>query len=460
LTLELHVDRPPPAAMPAGTADAFFCTGTIADRVDRLEIIVDGARTYPAMAYGMPPDGLFWAIVPVRAGSAPGEVVIEARAWHRDGTSSSVVIGRVAIESCAQPPAAPQSDLIAVCMATYEPDPALLATQIESLRAQTDGRWICLISDDGSSEKAFAGLTELVRDDPRFELSRSPERRGFYRNFERALRMAPADVELVALCDQDDRWHPDKLAALRAGIGSATLVYSDMRLVEADGTLLRDTLWRGRRNNHENLTSMLVANTITGAAALFRRELLELLLPFPDTPGFQFHDAWLAVAALASGDVAYIDRPLYDYVQHPAAVFGDVTHGKRQRRSTVRPAGPRAWRASYFHGYLSRATQAEVVLARRGDELASAKRKALERFVACDRSAVELAGFAGRSLRPLAGRTETLGSEFGLAAGVAWKHLATALVRRGVSAGPLTDATIPGPERFTQRRLRRWRAAV
>ena len=89
----------------------------------------------------------------------------------------------------------------------------------------------------------------------------------------------------VALCDQDDRWHPEKLAVLREAIGGAGLVYSDQRLVDADGRVLRDTLWHGRRNNHTDLTSMLVANTITGAAMMLRREVAELALPFPDTPG-------------------------------------------------------------------------------------------------------------------------------------------------------------------------------
>ena len=120
----------------------------------------------------------------------------------------------------------------------------------------------------------------------------------------------------MALCDQDDRWYPEKLEVLRGALGGAQLVYSDQRLVDRSGRVLRETLWKGRRNNHTNLASLLVANTITGAATLFRRELAELALPFPEAPGWQFHDHWLGLVALASGEVAYVDRPLYDYVQH------------------------------------------------------------------------------------------------------------------------------------------------
>src|SRR5258708_13765466 len=104
--------------------------------------------------------------------------------------------------------------------------------------------------------------------------------------------MAPADAELLALCDQDDRWHPEKRRVRRGALGSAQLVYCDQRLVDAAGNVLRDTMWRGRRNNHTNLASLLIANSVTGAATLFRREVAQLALPFPEPPGLRFHDHW------------------------------------------------------------------------------------------------------------------------------------------------------------------------
>ena len=112
-------------------------------------------------------------------------------------------------------------------------------------------------------------------------LSRSPRRLGFYRNFERALSLVPADAPYVALADQDDVWHPDKLGALLAALGGAQLVYSDARVVARDGELISETWWSTRRNNHSDLLSLLVANAVTGAASLFRRDLLALRAPVP-----------------------------------------------------------------------------------------------------------------------------------------------------------------------------------
>src|SRR5687767_176800 len=213
--------------------------------------------------------GGFWAIVPV---AVRGEdVAVALRARLEGGGAAEAPLGRIPVRDSAAaarpgPPVAPGA--IAVCMATFEPDLALFRAQVESLRAQSDDRWTCVISDDASGDEAFAALRAVVGDDPRFAISRSGERLGFYRNFERALELAPAEAELVALCDQDDVWYPDKLATLRAALGSAGLVYSDQRLVDAEGLVLRDTMWHGRANNHTDITSMLVANTITGAAAL------------------------------------------------------------------------------------------------------------------------------------------------------------------------------------------------
>jgi hypothetical protein len=487
LALVVTLERALPPRLPAGRATAVFCGGVCFDatrRIERLEILVDGAA-HAASAFGMPrPDVAaayadsaaaansrhsgFWATVSVPGHAAPGEIVVQVAAHLAEGASEIAELGRIEVVAPepAAPirarPARPGDGVIAVCRATFEPQLDLLKAQIESLRAQTDEHWICLVSDDGSSVQKFEHIVELIGADPRFEVSRSPQRQGFYRNFERVLQMVPVDAPLVALSDQDDRWYPDKLRTLRGSIGSAGLVYSDQRLVDARGAVLRETLWRGRRNNHDDLTSMLVANTITGAATLFRRELLDVLLPFPDTPGFQFHDAWLGATALAAGVVAYVDRPLYDYVQHADAVFGDVTHG-RGRRGGRGDRSLAASRAAYFHGYLGREAQAQVLLARCGPQLTRSKRRALERLVACDRSPAALAWLALRALRCLTGRNETLGSELGLARGVAWKLATSTLARRAgllTERGPFADASIPAPERFNQKRLRRWRARI
>ena len=424
--MQATLESPLPASLPAGRGTALFCWGRCSARP---AIVVEGVRHRPSAA-GMA-GGVYWGIVPVPP-RPPGTIEIALAAGGERQT-----VGRIEVVEPEPPPplgrAAPPG-LIAVCMATYEPDLDLLSTQLDSLRAQTDTNWVCVVSDDASSAPIDVG------GDERFIVSRSDTRRGFYGNFERALRLAPAEAELIALCDQDDRWHADKLATLRAALeGGATMAYSDQRLVDAGGRVLRATMWEGRRNNHTDIASLLVANSITGAATLMRRDVADLALPFPQPPGLHFHDHWLGLVALAAGDVAYVDRPLYDYVQHEKAVFGDVTRtAKRTRRRWLRGG-----RGAYFLGYAGRAVQAQTLLARTTP--APDKRRALERYLAAERSP---AAFAWLGLHALTHRRETLASELELLRGIAWRH-----------ARP-PDVTIPEPLAFEQRRLRRWRARI
>jgi glycosyltransferase involved in cell wall biosynthesis len=485
--LVARLESPLPAALPVGRATALFCSGVVFHRpaeVTGLELVIDGVRHRPG-AWRMPrPDVMaefggdlaafrsgFWTTVPIAARDRPGEVVIEAAVRVAGSAEAVVPLARVPVVE-ADPPSrhaglahVTAGGVIGIAMTTYEPDPDLLAIQLDSLRSQADRGWVCVISDDHSTPETYAGIEAAVGGDPRFAISRAPRRLGFYRNFERALSLLPAEAELVALCDQDDRWYPEKLSELRAALGSAQLAYCDQRLVDRDGRVLAPTLWGARRSNHTNLASLLIANTITGAGSLLRREVAEAALPFPDTPGLQFHDHWIGLVALSMGDVLFVDRPLYDYVQHAGAVFSAVAADRDRppRWSLPRPRRGvmERWRAAYFYGFLGREVQAQVLLARCADRLTARKRRALRRYGSSERSALGLAWLLARPLRSLAGRNETLGTEWELAPGVLWRRVVA--LRARVPWRPGTaDARFPGagPETFEQRRLRRWRARV
>ncbi len=388
--LDVALDRPLPRAIIAGRESFVFCAGTCSEGgspVAGLELVADGRRIRP-YAQKMPrhdhkPTACgFWGTVPIDTGVAR-EVVVTVEATLGNGRVESAALGTVSV---VEPPApvAGAASTIAICMATYDSDPKLFRIQVESIRAQTDTDWVCLVGDDCSSPERFSAIEEIVGDDPRFVVLRSEERLGFYRNFERLPSAAPADAELIALCDHDDRWYPDKLAALRQAIEGAELAYSDLRLVDAEGTVRAESLWEKRAQNHTNLASLLISNTIAGAACLIRRDTVERALPFPEGPGWDFHDHWLALVALSLGEIAYVDRPLYDYVQHPGAVLGRVVTeapqraGGRRARLSARRGTLGRWRSAYFGVLLQRDLQARVLLARCGPELTQSKRRALE----------------------------------------------------------------------------------
>jgi GT2 family glycosyltransferase len=331
--------------------------------------------------------------------------------------------------------AAGAEPLVAICMATYEPPEVLFATQIESIRAQTHRGWICLISDDGSSAERLAAMRAVIGDDLRFVLLEPGQRLGFYGNYERVLSAVPPEADFVALADQDDRWYPEKVEILLERLGKRDLVYGDMRIVREDGTLISDTYWTRRRNNYTDLASLLVGNTVTGAASLFRAELLERALPFPPARGDGYHDHWIALAAITGRGLAYVDRPLQDYVQHGKAAQGHEEANAGASYLQLRMIavlawqglwtllgrhGAEGWAERFFEMYIRTVIWARVLLMRSGDSMDARKRVVLERIVKADRSPAAAAWLLGRSLRPLWGANEAFGRELLILTSVAW----------------------------------------
>jgi glycosyltransferase involved in cell wall biosynthesis len=441
-TLDVHLDAPLPAQLSVGAGTAVFVCGTCfspAARIVDLALLVDGEKQ-PVMAHGMPrldvmraletPNAYasgFWGLARLR-GAGPHALGLRARLTG--GGQADCDVAQIAPAAPVEPVAgAPQ---IAICMATYNPPLELFRRQVESIRAQTETDWLCVVSDDCSEPERFAALQAELDGDPRFVVSRSERRLGFYRNFERALCLAPAGARHVALADQDDDWRPDKLARLLDAIGEAQLVYSDARIVTPGGDVLSDTYWQERTNNHSDVLSLLVANSVTGAASLFRRDLLDVALPFPAGQFAHFHDHWIALTALALGDIAYVPEPLYDYVQHRGATLGHAAANRmtalRARLGALRRdprERVRLWRMHYFVDACRLLQLATVLDMRCGKRMPPAKRRALRRFERADHSPAALADLALRGARELAGRPETLGAEWMLAHAFAWRRLLT-----------------------------------
>jgi glycosyltransferase involved in cell wall biosynthesis len=393
----------------SGPGNAFLVLGRSPDPDPVVRL---GDSVADLFASGMPPSGDFWGLVELPPGSegphtltVSGTEVDEFEVWPRPNLAP--------VDSQAR---------IAIAMATYDPPLDLFRAQVASIRSQTVDDWLCVISDDASSDGRLAEMRQAIGDDARFVVSRAPRRRGFYRNFERALEMVPENVPLVALSDQDDVWHPEKLETLSSRIGSAQLVYSDARIVDPSGRLVSPTFWIGRRNNSSNLASLLIANTVTGAASMFRRDLLDDALPLPSAPGPVYHDHWLALVALARGEIRYIDAPLYDYVQHERAFLG---HSAANALERARPThrGLDAWRRLYFDEYCRTQILARVLCLRLGDRIADRKRATLDRYLGAERSPATSAWLLARSLRTVVGRNETLSSERGILRGILWRQL-------------------------------------
>jgi glycosyltransferase involved in cell wall biosynthesis len=206
--------------------------------------------------------------------------------------------------------------MISVVMAVYRPDPSHLEAQLNSLRFQDDPYFELVVRDDSVDEGKTAVLLEqMLTDFPQpVRLLIHTQNQGSTRTFEALTRDAAGD--LIAYCDHDDIWEPDKLSCLRAAMTPGTaLAYCNMRFINAEGALLINEprpSWK-RRWGLGLDTHLAYYNFVTGCAMMIRRDLALAALPFPAT---YFHDHWLALNAARAGAVSFVKRPLIKYRLH------------------------------------------------------------------------------------------------------------------------------------------------
>ncbi len=234
--------------------------------------------------------------------------------------------------------------------------------QLRSILQQTTPPRQIVISDDASTDDTVALAQAVLAQyaeapgQPALEavILRNPEPLGVSRNFETAILATSGD--LIALCDQDDVWRPDRLARAVQEFDSRPdldLVFSNARLVDGSGASLGRTLFEvleiseaDRQRIHETdaLSLFIKRNLATGATMMFRRRLLAVAVPFPSR---WVHDEWLAIIAAATGRLDIVDEPLVDYRQHGSNVIGVVYPTLRRKvHRVLEPRGDRNERLS------------------------------------------------------------------------------------------------------------------
>ena len=240
-----------------------------------------------------------------------------------------------------------------IVLCAFEPSIAFLREQLDSIRGQTLGDWTCDICDDQSSAERRAEIEAMIEDDPRFLLRVNPERLGVFHNFEAGVAAAPQSAELIAYCDQDDIWAPNKLEVLTEAFADpgVTLAHSDMALIGVDGVVTHPSgfAFENRYLGDLSVQQLLLRNAVTGCCAAFRASLRTELLPFPNQGrDVHFHhDLWTALIAAQVGRIQTIRQPLLFYRQHGANVVGADTGHAPPGRAPPLAARTDAWLAHW-----------------------------------------------------------------------------------------------------------------
>src|SRR5436305_13508433 len=100
---------------------------------------------------------------------------------------------------------------ISVVMCTYN-GAYFLREQLDSILVQTYPAKEIIIFDDASTDETPAIIKEFVQKHSHIRFYQNQSNIGFTLNFEQALKAATCDV--IAISDQDDYWHPEKLKTM------------------------------------------------------------------------------------------------------------------------------------------------------------------------------------------------------------------------------------------------------
>lgn len=241
---------------------------------------------------------------------------------------------------------------ISAALCTYN-GARFIREQVRSICLQTHPPVEIVLSDDGSTDDCVAVAREAWQAchaerpglDIRLQVLRNERALGVTRNFQQAVSACRAP--LIALSDQDDVWHAGRLETMSRVFSprdDLLLLHSDARLIDEGGRDLDRSLFDalGVRASeisgiHEGraFDVLLRRNLATGATIVFRRELLQRALPFPD--GW-LHDEWLAVIASVTGGVDVIEEATIDYRQHTANQVGAPQRSVRRLLQKLRSA--------------------------------------------------------------------------------------------------------------------------
>lgn len=217
-------------------------------------------------------------------------------------------------------------DTVEILMATYQAE-SWCDVQIATIVAQDYPNWRLIVRDDAS--------TDSTRSILRFWRERFPERvflldednprnLGVTGNF--SALMAASNAHYVMFSSWDDVWYRDKVTnALhgikaveqRCGVACPVLVHTDWRIVDGN---LHGISNSARENfglfpeNARSIGSLFLENQAWGCTVIANRALIKRSGWIP--PEAICEDRWLALAAIAFGQMASLPEVSIDWRRH------------------------------------------------------------------------------------------------------------------------------------------------
>lgn len=211
---------------------------------------------------------------------------------------------------------------IDVILAAYNGE-KYIRQQIQSVLMNFDSlpEYDCriLISDDSSSDSTTAIVAGLSAHDNRIQLLDNSKKGGVRQNFHYLILHSDADYTFF--CDQDDLWLPGKMAIFMQTFAQHNdeeplLLHSDLCVADGHLSPIHPSMFVYQHiNKNPDLAALMVSNSVTGCVMACNRALMEKTKASQVEHSIM-HDWYIALLAVATGKIAFIDNALILYRQH------------------------------------------------------------------------------------------------------------------------------------------------
>lgn len=268
-----------------------------------------------------------------------------------------------------------KSGKVTVLLSTYNGS-KFLQQQLDSLYQQTYPNIRILARDDGSTDATLAILQSEQAKGLLGLLEGHGNLGAAFSFFELLKAAAATDTEYVAFCDQDDVWHPDKIAR---AVTQLSGVADDRPAMYCSRAELAD-----ENLKHIGYTDLpkkigfgnaLVDSVATGCTIVLNQEAVRLVgqnLP----ARVVIHDWWCYLVVSCFGMVIFDETATLKYRQHGANAIGVAANAYGRFARKYR----RFFGSGEGHRWMSE--QAAMLLEIFKDSVPRSNRKILENFVA------------------------------------------------------------------------------
>lgn len=216
---------------------------------------------------------------------------------------------------------------ISIVMTSYNGEKHILA-QMESLRKQTREADEVLILDDRSTDGTVEMIREFIREHElkQWKLIVNQEKQGWKKNFIRGIRIAKGDF--LFLCDQDDRWYPEKIKEMTETIEENDHIFllaCDYKVIYETGAI-RAKVYRKSREEQGNtigkyqFRKRFFMNPNPGCTYVMRRSFVKETLDywFSEAP----HDEFFWLMATFQEGAFFYNKVLMDYIRYEKNASG------------------------------------------------------------------------------------------------------------------------------------------